>query len=173
MSISVLHNIPYWVWGILVALIGIGIVQSFPNRQTLKRATLVPLALLMLSFFGVVSVFSANPVALAAWTAGLAVAVTVSVTVKIWNNIQWLEAEQQLLVPGSWLPMILMLGIFAIKFNVSIILSANPAMASNLLFAGVVSTAYGLISGVFLSRSIMMWQVAKFRNLGPIAGTVQ
>jgi len=160
MFMHILQNIPHWVWMLLAVLIAIGISQSFTRRRTLRSATLVPIAMIMLSLFGVISVFS-QPAALAAWAAGVAGALALSNVIGAWKNISWSETDQQLIVPGSWIPMMLILGLFVIKFGVNVALAMNHELLSNMAFATAVSLAYGVFSGTFLGRGVAMWKAAR------------
>lgn len=160
MLLPILQNIPRWVWILLAVLIAVGISQSVTRRRTLRSATLVPVAMIMLSLFGVISVFS-QPVALAAWAIGVAGALTLSSAIGAWKNISWSETDQRLIVPGSWVPMMLILGLFVIKFGVNVALAMNHELVINTTFAMTVSFAYGIFSGTFFGRGVVMWKTAR------------
>jgi hypothetical protein len=159
MILPILQHIPHWVWMLLAVLIATGISQSFTRRRTLRSATLVPAIMIALSFYGVISVFS-QPLALAAWATAVAGALAISNTIGIWRNIRWSEPDQRLTVPGSWIPMALILGLFATKFSVGIALAIDHGLLANTTFATIVSFAYGSFSGIFLGRGVAMWKAA-------------
>lgn len=160
MLTAILQGTPRWVWILLVALIVIGIRQSFPRRRTLRSATIIPVAMIVLSFYGVISVFS-QLAALTAWVGGVAAALLLSHAAGAWCDIRWSETDQRLLVPGSMVPLAVMLGLFFVKFGVGITLAMHHGIASDTLFAVLVSFAYGALSGVFLSRGVAMWKVGR------------
>ncbi len=159
MFFLVLQHVPNWVWILFAALIAIGISQSVTRRRTLRRATLIPIIMIMLSLYGVMSVF-AHATALAAWAVGVAAALALSPMLGAWKNIRWSEPEQRLIVPGSWLPMMLMLGLFFIKFGVNVTLAMHHELVNDISFAMTVSFAYGLFSGTFFGRGVAMWKTA-------------
>jgi hypothetical protein len=160
MILSILQHIPHWVWMLLAVLIAIGVSQSFTQRRTLRRATLIPAIMIVLSFYGVISVFS-QPLALAAWVTAVVGALTISNTIGVWRNISWSDPDQQLIVPGSWIPMMLMLGLFATKFSAGIALAIDHSLVADTTFATVVSFAYGSFSGIFVGRGVAMWKTAR------------
>jgi hypothetical protein len=114
-----------------------------------------------LSFYGVMSVFAQQSIALAAWAAAVLAAVALSHAVGVGNKTRWLACEQRLLVPGSWVPMMLILGLFVIRFGANVMLAIHPDLSIDRLFAILVSFAYGAFSGIFLARGLAMWRIAR------------
>ncbi|MBW8829673.1 MAG: hypothetical protein JF606_09630 [Burkholderiales bacterium] len=160
MLTQIIQHAPTWVWALLAGLIALGISQTFPRSMTIRRATIIPVAMVALSVFGVTSVFGAHAVATAAWAVALATAVALSAAVGAWRGIAWSAQDQRLQVPGSWWPLMLILGIFTTKFGVGATIAMHPALAHDPLFGAVAGLAYGSFAGVFLSRGVAMWKVA-------------
>lgn len=158
---AILHNAPGWVWILLAVLIALGIWLSFPRRMTLRRATIVPMLLLLWSLVGVVSTFGAPSFGLAGWGAGIAAALLLTAASGAWSRIHWSSADSRLVVPGSWAPMLLIMGVFFTKFAVAATLSTQPALKLDPVFATWVGLAYGSFSGLFLGRTTVMWKVAR------------
>jgi len=161
MLISILQHTPHWVWWLLAALVSVGVSQTHPRHRTLRAATAIPIAMAALSFYGVVSVFAAQSIALVAWAAAVLAAVVISHAAGVGSKVRWLAAEQRLLVPGSWVPLMLILGLFIIKFGANVALAMHPDLSGDGLFAVSVSLAYGAFSGIFLARGLAMWRVAQ------------
>src|SRR5471030_412737 len=161
MLIEIFQHTPHWVWWLLAALISLGVSQTKPQQKTLRNATVIPLAMAALSFYGVVSVFAAQSIALVAWAAAMLAALSISHAAGIGSKARWLAAEQRLLVPGSWVPLVLILGLFIIKFGANVMLAMHPDLSVDRLFAVSVSLAYGAFSGIFLARGLAMWRVAR------------
>ncbi|QIE24899.1 DUF6622 family protein [Caballeronia sp. SBC2] len=161
MLISILQQTPHWVWWLLAALISLGVKQMQSGHRTLRAATVIPIAMAALSFYGVVSVFAHESIALVAWAAAMLAALAISLAAGVGSKVRWLAAEQRLLVPGSWVPLMLMLGLFVIKFGANVALATHPDMSIDGIFAGSVSFAYGTFSGIFLARGLAMWRVAR------------
>jgi hypothetical protein len=158
---AILQQTPPWVWVVLIALIIRGFKQTMPRRRTLRSSTVLPLVMVALSFYGVTSVFSLQPLALVAWVCGATVTLLLAQTLQVWRGIRWVPQEQAVWMPGSWLPLVLMLGIFCIKFGVAVSLAADPDLALDRAFAGMAGLVYGSFSGMFLSRAMAVWRAAR------------
>ena len=165
MFTAILLQTPHWVWGVLAALAVVGFKQTLPRRRSLGSSTTLPLLMAFLSLYGVMSAFSRQPLALAAWVAGGAVTLLLAQTLRVWGEIRWLPQERSVLMPGSWLPLVLLLGLFAIKFAVGVALSMTPGLAVDAAFAGFAGLAYGAFSGVFLARTLAVWRVVRSSSL--------
>ena len=161
MFIAIVQHAPRWVWFLLVALIALGVWLSFPRRVSLRRAILVPVAMVTLSWYGVVSVFAQAPLALVAWAVGVAAALAGTRALGLWHGIAWSAADSHVILPGSWVPLMLIVALFSIKFGVGASLAMSPALARDAGFAAAVGLLYGLFSGVFLGRGIAVWDVAR------------
>ncbi|MDN7181154.1 hypothetical protein M0D69_24805 [Caballeronia sp. SEWSISQ10-4 2] len=161
MLIGIVQHTPHWVWWLLAALVSLGVSQTQPRQRTLRAATAMPIGMAALSFYGVVSIFTQESIALVAWAAAMLAALAIFHAVGIGSKARWLAAEQRLLVPGSWLPLVLILGLFIIKFGANVMLAMHPDLRVDGLFAVSVSFAYGAFSGIFLARGLAMWRVAR------------
>lgn len=155
------QHAPTWVWVVLVMLIAVGAKQLSTQRRTLRRAVTLSLAMAGLSLYGVASTFHAQSSALAAWLAGAAAAVALGHMMNAWSGVRWSAVERCLIVPGSWVPLALFLSLFTIKFAVGAMVAMRPELIHQALFDSVVGLCYGTFSGVFLSRGLAMWRVAR------------
>jgi hypothetical protein len=160
MPISILQHTPVWVWAILGGLLWAGIAQTAPRTVTLRRATLLPATMLTLSLWGVVSAFGLGP-ALATWALGVLVAAGMSLRAGGPHGVRWSAAGQVFHLPGIWMPLTLMFGIFCIKFGVGVSLGLQPGLRGSAGFAAATSLAYGAASGVFAGRALALWRLAR------------
>lgn len=161
MYANLIQHTPHWVWGALIALIVLGVRQSVPSRRSLRSATSLSLVMTVFSLYSVASDFAHQPLALAAWTLGAGAVFCVMTTQDTWRGVRWSAAQQCLIVPGSWLPLALYLGLFCAKFAIGATLAMHPASVDNANFACLTGLAYGAFSGVFLSRGYAMWRIAR------------
>jgi hypothetical protein len=109
----------------------------------------------------VASAFSAQPLALLAWAGGGAVTLLLAQALGVWGEIRWLPQERSVLMPGSWLPLVLLLGLFAIRFGVAVALATTPGFAVDTAFAGFAGLVYGAFSGMFLARALAVWRAVR------------
>ncbi len=161
MSVSLIQHAPQWVWGVLAALTVLGVRQSVPQRRSLRSAASLPLVMTVFSLYGVASNFAHEPLALAAWTLGTGALFSVLTTQGAWRGVRWSATQRCLIVPGSWMPLALYLGLFCVKFAVGATLAMHPARLDDVNFACLAGLTYGAFSGVFLSRSYAMWRIAR------------
>lgn len=166
MVMGILTHTPYWVWGILVALVALGLAQTRDRRISLSRVTLLPLLFIALSLSGIFR-HDSPWLALCAWIAGCAVtAVLARKAVEI-RGASWSPTNRRFHVPGSWVPLPLMVGLFLLKYAVAVsqamhpafIMQTGPLIACNFL--------YGLFAGVFWSRSYSLRKLARGAPLAP------
>jgi len=158
MFITILQHTPTWVFGLLAAL---GVAQGFPRTVTLRRSAVLPLALVGISLLGVLSAFGIEPLTLLAWAMGLSGAVAALHGRVDASAVHFSPITQRFQVPGSWVPLALMLGLFAVKFGAGVMLANDPELRQSAGFALPASAAYGLFSGVFLGRAMALWALAR------------
>ena len=58
MLIQIVRHTPPWVWGLLAALVALGLSQTLPRQMSTRRVTVLPIVLLALSLAGVATTFS-------------------------------------------------------------------------------------------------------------------
>ena len=161
MFIDIVQHTPTWVWGLLAALTAFGLSQTRDRQVSLARITILPLVLVALSASGVLTAFGHSPVAFGGWGAGIGAALVLARRAVAVRGASWSAQTATLHVPGSWLPLSLMLGLFAIKYFVGASLALHPALAADTTFAGLCGLAYGGFAGLFLARSISLRSLAR------------
>jgi len=161
MLMQIVTHTPTWVWGLLAALIALGLSQAVTRRMSLVRVTVLPLVLLVLSLAGVLSTFPHTIVPLATWAVGLLVALVAGRGLVRPRGAHWDTGSASFHVPGSWLPLALILALFMLKYAVGVALALQPGLGRELGFDASVGAAYGLFSGLFLARTASLWQLAR------------
>lgn len=157
-ALQIATHTPFWVWGLLAALIGLGLKQTRDRLVGLGALSVWPLVMIGLSFSGMRGAFDLSPAPVAAWALGLAVAATAAHRAGWPRGLRWDAPTGRVAVPGSRVPLALMMLIFAVKFGVGATLALHAAVATEPAFAASVSAAYGAFSGIFLCRSIAAWR---------------
>ena len=173
--LQVVSHTPLWVWGLLAALVWLGASQLRDRTASLRRTQLMPLGMGVFSIAGLLSAFggsgAAAAQALAAWLAA-AVATT---ALALWlqptppNGTTYAPASRSFHVPGSAMPLALILGIFLTKYFVGIELAIQPGLARDSVFALQISALYGLFSGLFAARALRLWRLARGSGLQRVA----
>lgn len=160
MLFQILSNTPKWVFALFAALLWLGFSQMLTRRVRLPRITLLAVGMAGLSVYGTVSAFAAVPSALLAWLAVAAVVFAIVLSRPLPHGTRYDAARRSFTVPGSAVPLALMMGIFLTKYSVGITLAMQPAQAHDVTFALTVSALYGAFSGVFAARAARLWRLA-------------
>lgn len=160
MITDIFSHTPAWVWILLAVLVKLGLSQAKPHDVSLARVTILPLVMLALSASGVLSAFGYFPVALGGWAAGVGAALIFARQAIAVRGASWSAETNTLHLPGNWVPLVLMLGIFSTKFFAGVSLAMHPSLATHALFAGLCSLVYGALSGLFLARGLSLRALA-------------
>ena len=160
MIAQILINTPVWVWGLLAALLALGFSQTRTRIVGLSRLVLMPLGLGAFSVWGTVSAFGASPAVLGSWLAATIVLLLVVTQFRVPAGVKYDSALRQFNVPGSWVPMVLIVGIFLTKYVVGVSLAMHPELRANANFVLAIATLYGVFSGIFAGRTARLLRLA-------------
>ncbi len=172
MLLQILSNTPKWVFALFAALLWLGINQMLTRKVRLTRVTTLAVAMGGLSLYGTASAFAAVPLALLAWLVAMALTWVVVMQRPLPAATRYDAASQRFTVPGSAVPLALMMGIFLTKYAVGVSLAMQPALATHLDFALAVSTLYGVFSGIFAARAARLWRLAMAQQRQPVAAAL-
>jgi hypothetical protein len=150
---SVLQHTPGWVWGLLIGLLALGLMQSRTRELSVTRVTVLPVAMIALSLFGIYGAFGLQPLAFGAWAAGWLLAARGLGRFAAVRGAAWSGESRRIHVPGSWLPLFLILGIFLTRYVGNVCLAIDPSLASDADFAAGCGLVYGGFSGLYWSRA--------------------
>lgn len=175
MPIEILKRTPSWVFVLFFALLTVGYFQSKDRAVGRGKVCILPVAMIALSSYGVLSAFGIAPVGVVSWVTGVGVAVLIGAKLAVPRGVSFSAETQLFCVPGSWIPLALMMAIFFTKYAVGIILARRLPVANESVFIGSVSFCYGFLSGVFLARALVIWRSAAraaeaMSNPGPYPG---
>ena len=161
MFFEILKHTPIWVFVLFFLLVVVGSFQSRSRVVSFGRATVLPVIMITLSFYGVWSAFGVSVNGIAAWFVGVGFAVLINQLRPLLQNVAYSRETKSFSIPGSWLPLALMMAIFFTKYVVGVVLARKLSFGDTPLFIGSVSLIYGLLSGTFFSRMIGLWQIAR------------
>lgn len=172
MLTQILLHTPRWVFVLFFALLALGAQQLFARQATLRRVSLLPVAMLGLSLYGVLTAFAAQPLALVAWAGCAATAAALVARRPLPSGVRYDAATRRFRLPGSAVPLALMMGVFFTKYAVGATLSQAPQLASQFGFALGCGALYGTFSGLFVGRAARLWQLALRSERGTEAVTL-
>jgi hypothetical protein len=164
MIIDILTHTPLWVWGILAALVVLGLQQTRDRQLSPTRLTVLPVVFIGLSLSGVLRFPGIAPLAIGAWACGFACVALLLRRALAVPRARWSVETQTVAVPGSWLPLVLIVGLFLMKYGVGVTLAMHPEQGSDPTFSAVYEFVYGLFAGLFWFRSRSVRAVVPARN---------
>lgn len=153
---QILKATPVWVWAILTALVVLGAKQMRPRVVTRYSVLIAPVIFL---FIGVLSA-GRGPTGFAAWA--IALFATAAITFFVWQptgGAQYDARADRLKLPGSVVPMLLMLAIFLLNYVINVALAINPALRSDLAWQVGPAVVLGALSGVFIGRALTLFRM--------------
>ena len=154
MSIQILAHTPVWVWLLLISLLGLGLWQRRQRHVRRGQLLALPLALLVLGLWSMAPDFVAQPLVAGAWLAALLAAAQLGRRLPTPAAARWLAAEQRLQLPGSWVPLVIILCIFSLRYATGVSLALHPEWRSTLSAQLPLALAFGTLSGIFLGRAL-------------------
>ena len=162
-DMQTLQHIPFWVFGLFIALVALGWLQT-RTRQVHKLQLLgAKVALTVVTLISVVQLWWPTPwlaIALISWAfTGLFVSWALSQSAAP-AGASFNPATQRFTLPGSWLPLAFFMAIFACKFVVGMLNAIAPETMRSLQAAIGISALYGLLSGIVIAR---VWRFLKLQ----------
>lgn len=159
MIISILKFTPPWVWLLLAALLALGVAQLRSRSLTRNRLLALPGAMLALGLLSALPGFVHRPATALLWVAAALAAATLGRRLAP-RDARYDASTARWHVPGSVVPLVLIVCIFSVKYAVGVAWALNPAWreATNPLAA--VALLYGGFSGLFAGRAWALLQRA-------------
>ena len=170
----IFSHTPLYVWAILGFLVYRGVLASRAREVTLRKLCIIPLVMLALSLSGVHGSFGFDGMAPFAWVTGALAGAALAWSLTDARKLTACPERGSVQLPGSWLPLILMMSIFCMKYAVAVALAIVPAYAQAGSFVVPVCLAYGCFSGLFLGgllRTMAVYRQAHMTS-GPQGAAV-
>ena len=161
MIINILSHTPIWVWGLLAALVALGFSQTRPRHVTPWRLLMLPLVLLGLGLWSMAPGFMVLPLAALVWLAALGAGVALLAGRPPRAGAEWLPAEQRIRLPGSWMPMLLILVVFSLRYAANVGMAINPGWRNAPEVLLPLALLYGGFSGLLLGRALALLMLTR------------
>ena len=158
--LQILSSTPRWVFLLFAVLLWLGARQLLAGRVSLRRTTLLPVAMTGLAVYGVLSAFGDSPGALVGWIVAAVSLAALVLQRPLPATTRYDAATRTFHVAGSVVPLALMMGIFFTKYVVGVALAMHPELAHQHDLAMAIGTLYGAFSGVIAARGIRLWLLA-------------
>jgi hypothetical protein len=158
---TILRNTPAWVWGLLVGLLALGATQLRDRTASLARVSMLPVGMTVFSAWGTISAFGTSgnlAEVVAAWFAAAAAAFALVAPGRA--SARFHPVQRTYAMPGSVVPLLLIVGIFLVKYVVGVELAMAPRLVQDTQYALTVAGLYGAFTGIFVGRAARLWRLA-------------
>jgi hypothetical protein len=149
---QIIIHTPLWVWAMLAFLVYRGWAATADRESPLLKVALIPLLLLALSLHGLYGQSHADAPALTAAALAALGCGVLSWTVAGRAGIVAHPARGTVWLRGSWLPLLMMVSIFAVKYAVAVLQALHSTYVQGAVFTLAISLLYGLFMGVPMGR---------------------
>lgn len=148
---QILINTPVWVWALLAFLVHRGILMSKDRQVTLRALFILPVLMLALSLQGLIQHFGIRFESIGLWLM-FAVSVAILNAAFFNKNGVRLVSERIFHLQGSWVPLVLMMLIFVLKYCENIAVAVQPGLRDSTAFISVCSISFGIMNGLFFGK---------------------
>lgn len=161
MILQILIHTPLWVWALLAALLLLGLWQSRARRVRRVQLMSLPLALLTLGLWSMAPGFVTQPVAAVLWLGAIAAATALGLRLPRPAAARWLADEARLMLPGSWVPLLLIVAIFSLRYAAGVGQGLHPEWRALAAVQWPLALVFGGLSGLFLGRALGLLQLTR------------
>jgi len=152
-TVTVMHaSMPHWPFFIFAGLLALGMRQSRDRLVQPAAVAVMALAMLGLSLYGITAAFGTEALPVLAWATGVVALLgsggrllTPKGLTRVGNAVH---------MPGSWVPLGLMMGIFSARFGLGFATGMGADLVHEPAFIVLMSLGLGLLSGAFALRAI-------------------
>jgi hypothetical protein len=161
----IVYGTPIWVWVLLAFLLSRGFKALKSGTAPLSQLAIVPLIFAGWGIAHLISDPLAGWSAVIAWIAGSLVGIVGGAFIASRSRFIVDPAAKTVMLPGSPLPLFLMIAIFATKFwlGFEIATIADASLLGTYVLIG--AAVSGAVAGVFTGRFITYWRAMSARTL--------
>lgn len=159
---AVLRSTPSWVWMLLAVLVAFGLSQVRNRTASLARVTIQPLAMAAFAIWGLTGAFSKSPLfgyAMLAWMLVVAIVFCAIGLTSAPKGTTYDAETRSFHLPGSWVPMALILAIFLTRYVVNVDIAMHPDLVRDGQYTLAAAALYGVSTGAFLGRAARLWRM--------------
>lgn len=159
--VPILRNTPTWVWALLAGLLVLGATQLRDRTASLARVSLLPVTMTAFSVWGTFTALGGSPLFAKVLGVWLAAAVVLFAALAPGRAAaQYDPVQRTYALPGSIVPLLLIAGIFLVKYVVGVELAMAPRLVQDTQYALTVAGLYGAFTGIFVGRAARLWRLA-------------
>ena len=163
-AVDIVRHTPLWVAGVLATLLMLGLSATRDRRVHLGRLLAMPAIMGALALWGVQSAFGPTgqlATLLGLWALCCAAVPALGSRLAPPAGARYDAATRQFFLPGSWVPLGLILAVFLMKYGIGVQLAMEPGLVHHRAFAFAVTAVYGALSGLFAARTLRMLRLTR------------
>ncbi|NCB13808.1 MAG: hypothetical protein EOM78_19575, partial [Erysipelotrichia bacterium] len=126
--IEIISHTPIWVFVLFFLLVIVGLFQLKDRNVSLQKATILPISMVCLSFYGLISAFGLEIKSIFCWLVGLIIAVLLNLLLKLPKDSTYDKKLKIFFIKGSIIPFILIMIIFFTKYSVAVVIAKHLAI---------------------------------------------
>lgn len=169
---AILVNTPWWVFLLFALLVWLGGQALRPRTLSLRRVFITPGIFILWGVVALAGRVAGAPLLLADWLVLAAIGGALAVATVRLGGLGVDRRQGLVHFPGSVLPLLRNVAIFAAKYALAVALTFHPASRVGLSVADVAVS--GLSAGYFLgwvARFVLAWRRAPDSDLSAVAPT--
>jgi hypothetical protein len=148
---QIVSHTPTYVWALLAFLVYRGVLAARDREVAFTKLFIIPAVMLAISFAGINGHGVLGAGIWGVWLTGMLAGAALT----------WLAGKEPLVVNrgagtvlqrGSWMPLTMMLTVFATKYVLAVMSAMHPELQGRLVFVVVVGVLFGLFNGFFVGR---------------------
>lgn len=163
--LDIIQHTPVWAFCIFFILLILGFIQTRDRKTSVRVVFILPTAMIIFSLFGVYSISGFELSVMCAWVVSLSVMTMLGINLLEFlgfpRSATYSYEHRKLIITGSWTPLFLMMTVFFTRYSVGVATAKELAITHDVYFPLGVSVVYGIFSGAFLSRSLVIFRVTQ------------
>lgn len=155
---QIITNTPIWVWVLLAYLLFVGIRALRPGTAPLWRVAIMPIIFFV---WGLASLYTLHGLGLTRmlpWAAALVGGTVIGMLIASLQPIRADKTRHLVQMPGGPLTLILILLIFATKYEFGFLHATQPALFAEPRFWLSEIVISGVLAGMFVGRFAGLWR---------------
>lgn len=160
---QIIKPIPRWVVVTFFIFMAYGLAQFRARQVRPSRLIILPLFTIILTLASVITGSNSRLLSLLAWLLGLGLSIWLGRLKKAPRGVHYSYQTKLIYVPGSGIPLLLMMLIYATLYIVHDVTGNQHIFMNTAEFSIAIGLIYGLICGMFLARMFSAWRVKRHR----------
>lgn len=166
---AILHNTPWWAFALFALLVARGVSALRTRSVPVARVLIVPAVFFAWGIASLVTRSAGSPVLAADWFACAAAGLAIGWQTTRLDGVQIDRASGRVTLPGSVVPMVRNLSIFAVKYALGVATALAPAWRGDIALWSI--GVSGLSAGYFAAWVLRL--TLRYRDAGRQAVAAQ